>query len=165
MDCKMFKEKIYARVDAALGSLEKSDWEAHRLRCASCDKAAQFAEAFSGVLQEKRSEKISVSPNFEKGFWGKVEAAQQKNPIRQFLEDLQSHLVFPAPVSAMAILLTAFLVGGSAGVVSQRQSSSNAGSPVSIGLHSLLDFPEAQQVSSSSLAAGWLQDLNGGGTQ
>ena len=114
MGCKDYRKKLY------LGDQDK-DLLAHLENCPGCRKESKSIEVLDGFLKGSFST-IEPSKDFERVFWRKILERQKEPWFVRVLKDLESFVPFPTPAQAAAFVLTAFLIGGTGGVVSAKNA-------------------------------------------
>ena len=106
---------------------------------------------------------IEPSKDFERVFWQKILERQKEPWFVRVLKDLESFIPFPTPVQAMAFVLTAFLIGGTGGVVSAMNVPTSLEAKRT-SVQYLSGFHEFKGIPSSSVAATYLKTIDDGGS-
>ena len=148
MRCETFKKDLYRYWDGELIGAPKAELERHLTGCVSCQKESASVENFKGLLESTGKPLVQPSLGFEARFWHKVETRHQAPWFVRLLKDLEFSLPLPNVSQAFAVLLVAFLIGGSGGVVSARTTA-----PLSY----FSGFPEFKGVPSPSITAAYLK--------
>ena len=155
MTCKDYRKKLY------LGDQNK-DLLAHLENCPGCREESKSIEVLDGFLKGSFST-IEPSKDFERVFWRKILERQKEPWFVRVLKDLESFVPFPTPAQAVAFVLTAFLIGGTGGVVSAIGAGQETGNP-SVSGRSLSGFGEFKGMPATSVAAAYLKVLEEGQT-
>ena len=98
---------------------------------------------------------IEPSRHFETVFWSKA-ADRQKGPrFLRFLRDLEFTTPFPTAVQTAAFVLTAFLIGGTGGVVSVKADSNTPFESRRQSVQYLSGYHDFKGLPASSMAAAY----------
>ena len=153
MTCKDSKKKLY------LGSQEK-ELLSHLENCVGCRKESKSIQALDGFLKGSFST-LEPSKDFERIFWQKILERQKEPWFVRVFRDLESFIPFPTPAQGVAFVLTAFLIGGTGGVVSARSAPTSLEAKKT-SVQYLSGFHEFKGIPSSSVAAAYLKTINNG---
>ncbi|MGH7198450.1 MAG: hypothetical protein ACREH5_06915 [Candidatus Omnitrophota bacterium] len=104
---------------------------------------------------------IAPSPGFDAIFWKKVMERQKEPRLVRLFRDLESWVPTPNFSGAVAVVLIAFLVGGTGGVYSIKNAPPSLIAQRS-SVQYLSGFREFQGVPASSVAATYLKTIEEG---
>ncbi len=129
--------------------------------CFSCQGELRSIKAFHSIL---RSDPVGIEPSrdFERVFWQKVLERQKEPWFVRFLKELDSLIPHPSMPQAAMVVLMAFLVGGTGGVVSAMNSTGSFEAKRT-SVQYLSGFSEFKGVPSSSIAASYLKAIDNRG--
>ena len=117
MECKSVKRNASRWIDGELQSTQKVDFEGHVQSCFSCRKEVESLRALN-VLLTAPGKDLQVSTGFEARFWAKVSEKKKESLLASILDNIAFWVPMPDMRQAAAIVLVAFLVGGSGGYFS-----------------------------------------------
>ena len=160
MNCKTAKRSIYRWLDKELEPPLLNEFEEHLTKCTACRKDTDSIRRFTAQL---RTAPLLIEPSadFDAIFWRKVWEHKERPWFFRLVRDLEVWVPAPTWAQAAAVVLIAFLVGGTGGVVSAVQLEGNVGTPWRVAptgsMPYLSGFPEYKGVPFPSLAASYLK--------
>ena len=149
MNCKTAREKIDRFLDHELPEKEGKELEEHLRNCFSCQEEKQKAKKLHELIRALLT-KIEPSNNFENSFWQKVTEREKAHPPLL-------PLFFPTLSQAIALLLIAFLIGGTGGILTTANQKKQE---PKITPASLSRFPEYKGLPAASMTAIYLKERN-----
>jgi hypothetical protein len=160
MRCQGIAKKIYQWLDSELKGKERLEFEEHLRLCSLCQKEVESARTFHEMLRVQHLP-VESSPNFETAFWAKL-IEQEKQPwLLKVFKDLEFLIPTPSMSQGLAVVLVAFLIGGTGGAFSVMKTLDSPGNLESkrISIEYLSGFSEFKGVPSTSVAATYLKAL------
>lgn len=149
-------------LDGEASAVVKAELNLHVEGCSACRGELRSIEAFHGVLKSD-SARIEPSKDFERIFWQKVLERQKEPWFVRFLKELESLIPRPSMPQAAMVVLMAFLVGGTGGVVfAMNSTGSFEAERTSVRYFS--GFSEFKGMPSSSVAASYLKIIDDRGS-
>ena len=161
MNCRDSQNYMYQMLDREIPDSVKAKLTSHLEGCATCQGELESVKAFHGILRSYPST-IKPSEGFERLFWQKALERQKEPWFIGLLKELDSLIPHPSTPQLAMVVLTAFLVGGTGGIVSARNSTGATGS-FEVERNSvkyLSGFHEFKGVPSSSVAASYLKVID-----
>ena len=104
---------------------------------------------------------MEPSKDFERMFWQKILERQKEPWFVRVLKDLESLVPFPTLSQTAAFVLTAFLIGGTGGVVSAMNAPASLDAKRT-SVQYLSGFREFKGIPSSSVAGAYLKTMANG---
>ena len=171
MDCRDSKRTIYQMLDGEAPGVVKAELALHAEGCSTCRGELKLIKAFHGVLKSDPA-RIEPSKDFERVFWQKIlersaikapadsSFGEQNEPwFTKLLKELDSLIPHPGMPQMAMVVLMAFLVGGTGGVVSARGSTGSFEAERN-SIQYLSGFHEFKGIPSSSVAASYLKAID-----
>ena len=162
MDCRVIKKSLYWLADGELGKPEEKAVREHLVACHICRQELKSIQEFQGILKAGKGT-IEPSAGFEAGFWNKLTERQREPWLTRLLKELESLLPHPSMPQMAMVVLMAFLIGSTGGVVSAMNAPSSLDAERS-SIQYLSGFHAFKGVASSSVAAGYLKIMEEGGS-
>lgn len=156
MNCKHQKD-IPKWVEGELKDFLGSAFEKHFVDCVVCQKEVEWLKKLNQLIFLS-APSIEPSPNFDGIFWQKVLQREKESWVAKVLRGLDAFIPTPNFSQILAILLVAFFMGGTGGLVAtvtalapeSRQSQRES-------IQFLSGFKEFAGIPSSSVAASYLK--------
>lgn len=155
MRCQTIRRWMHRSLDGELAEGDRQLLEQHLVSCSSCRNDWAAVRALHACLRRVPAS-FEPSESFEPTFWKKVYEREQESWLRRVLRGIDLLLPQPNFAQAAAVLLIAFLVGGSGGAVSVMARPDRPAVPTLSG------FPEMAGLPATSVAASYLQAHGGG---
>lgn len=164
MNCQKFQKNIHLWLDRVMENRLQKEFEAHWKECAHCQRELEIGERFERVLRAS-GPTIEPSSNFEAAFWSRVFERAKKPRLFRFLNHLDALIPVPSFSQAVVVLLSAFLIGGTGGVLSAVNTLTPEyleGKQTSV--HYLSGFKEYKGIPATSVSATYLKSVEEGNT-
>ena len=145
-------------LDGEIPDSVKARLTPHLEGCSACQGELESIKAFQGILRN-HPPTIEPSEDFERVFWQKALERQKEPWFIRLLKELDSLIPHPSTPQVAMVVLTAFLVGGTGGVVSARNSTGSFEAERN-SVKYLSGFREFKGVPSSSVAASYLKVID-----
>jgi len=158
MDCRDSKKNIYQMLDGEAPDTVKTELALHLEGCPTCQGELKSIKALHGILKSDLA-RIEPSKNFERIFWQKVLEKQKEPWLIRILKELNSLVPYPSMPQMATVVLMAFLIGGTGGVVS-AMNSTGPFEAERTSIQYLSGFPEFKGVPSASVAASYLKVID-----
>ncbi len=145
-------------LDGEIPDAVKTRLTPHLEGCSTCQGELESLKTFHGILRSQPSV-IEPSKDFERLFWQKVTERKKEPWFIGLLKELDSLIPHPSTPQVAMVVLTAFLVGGTGGIVSARNSTGSFEAERN-SVKYLSGFREFKGVPSSSVAASYLKVID-----